>query len=244
MSAKDNSRVDGRAAEQLRSIEIVTGFQKHAEGSALVKCGDTWVVCAASVEEKVPHFLEGQGKGWLTAEYAMLPRSTHTRTSRQSSGRSQEIQRLIGRALRSAVNIRALGPRTITVDCDVLVADGGTRTASITGAWVALALAVDRLKRKAVIPRDAAVLGEPVAAVSVGIVDGKPLLDLCYAEDSRAQVDMNVVMTAGGKLIEVQGTAEGSPFAREELDRLLNLGAVGISEICRHQRRAIGMDEG
>ena len=208
------ARPDGRAAADLRPIDFTVGMQKHAEGSALIKRGDTWVLCTASVEEKVPRFLDGKGNGWVTAEYAMLPRSTHTRTSRQPGGRGKEIQRLIGRALRGVVDRRALGQRTITVDCDVLVADGGTRTASITGGWVALALAVDGLKRRGLVPADAPVLGEPLAAVSVGIVDGEPRLDLCYVEDARADVDMNVVMTESGRLVEVQGTAEGAPFAR------------------------------
>jgi ribonuclease PH len=233
------SRPDGRAADELRKTEIVTGYQKHAEGSALIKCGDTWVLCAASIEEKVPSFLEGRGKGWVTAEYGMLPRSTHTRTSRQTGGRGQEIQRLIGRALRGVVDTKSLGPRTLSVDCDVLVADGGTRTASITGAWVALAIAVGDLKRRGLVAADAKILGEPVAAVSVGMVDGEARLDLPYAEDSRADVDMNVVMTESGKLIEVQGTAEGAPFERTDLNQLLDLAAIGIRHLCQLQRQAV-----
>jgi ribonuclease PH len=219
-------------------------MQKHAEGSVLIKCGDTWVLCAASVEEKVPSFLEGKGLGWVTAEYGMLPRSTHTRSGRQTGGRGQEIQRLIGRALRGVVDRRALGPRTITLDCDVLLADGGTRTASISGGWLALALAIDGLRRKNLVAADAGILGEPLAAVSVGIVDGEPRLDLCYAEDARAEVDMNVVMTESGKLIEVQGTAEGAPFSRRELDALLDLAAAGIAELCRRQRAALAAATG
>jgi ribonuclease PH len=232
------NRPDGRRPDELRAVEIVTGFQKHAEGSALVKCGNTWVLCAASVEEKVPPFVE-PNRGWITAEYGMLPRSTHTRTNRQAGGRGQEIQRLIGRALRQAVNAAALGPRTVTLDCDVIQADGGTRTTSITGAWVALALAVDVLKRRGTLPADAQVLGEPIAAVSVGIVDGAPLLDLPYSEDARAETDMNVVMTEGGRIVEIQGTAERHPFSRDDLGRLLDLATAGIRELCRRQRDAV-----
>jgi ribonuclease PH len=229
-------RPDGRGAAELRPIDFTIGMQKHAEGSILIKCGDTWVLCAASVEEKVPSFLESKSIGWVTAEYGMLPRSTHTRTGRAAGGRGQEIQRLIGRALRGVVDRKALGQRTITLDCDVLLADGGTRTASITGAWLALALAIEGLKKRGLIGADAQVLGEPLAAISVGIVDGEPRLDLCYAEDANAEVDMNVVMTESGKLVEVQGTAEGAPFARAELDALIDLASAGIRELCRRQR--------
>jgi len=232
-------RPDGRGAAELRPLDFTVGMQKHAEGSILIKCGDTWVLCAASVEEKVPSFLEGKGLGWVTAEYGMLPRSTHTRTGRAAGGRGQEIQRLIGRALRGVVDRRALGQRTITLDCDVLVADGGTRTASITGAWLALALAVEGLKRKGLVAADAPVLGEALAAVSVGIVGGEARLDLCYAEDASAEVDMNVVMTEGGKLVEVQGTAEGAPFSRAQLDELLDLAATGIGELTEIQRAVL-----
>jgi ribonuclease PH len=235
----DHKRKDGRRVDELRPVEIVTGFQKHAEGSALIKCGSTWVLCAASVEEKVPPFLEGRGKGWVTSEYGMLPRSTHTRSGRSTGGRGQEIQRLIGRALRAAIDVNKLGPRTITLDCDVLCADGGTRTASITGAWVALSIAVEGLKKKGLVPADAAVVREPLAAVSVGIIDGVPMLDLPYEEDSRADTDMNVVMTERGHLIEVQGTAEGAPFPRTDLDRMIDLAAVGIKELCRLQKSAL-----
>jgi ribonuclease PH len=234
-----SNRPDGRRADELRPLEIVTGFQRHAEGSALIKCGSTWVLCAASVEEKVPPFLEGKGKGWVTGEYGMLPRSTHTRSGRNTGGRGQEIQRLIGRALRAAVDTKALGPRQITLDCDVLVADGGTRTASITGGWVALAIAVDGLKKKGLVAADAPILGEPIAAVSVGIIDGEPRLDLPYEEDSRADVDMNVVMTESGKLIEVQGTAEGQTFSRAEMDRLVDLATIGVRALCKAQRAAV-----
>ena len=232
-------RPDGRANHELRPTTIETGFQKYAEGSALVKTGDTWVLCAASVEETVPPFLAGRGVGWVTAEYAMLPRATHTRSGRAPGGRAKEIQRLIGRALRAGVDTAALGPRTLTVDCDVLQADGGTRVASITGAYVAVALAVRQLVARGLLPPEAAVMREPVAAVSVGIVDGEARLDLPYAEDSRAEVDMNIVMTRGGKLIEVQGTAERDPFSRAQLDALLDLASAGITQLCAAQARAL-----
>ncbi|MSP16381.1 MAG: ribonuclease PH [Myxococcales bacterium] len=240
----EQTRSDGRRVDELRAVEITTGFQPHAEGSALIRCGKTWVLCAASVEEKVPPFVAASGEGWLTAEYAMLPRSTHTRTGRQAGGRGQEIQRLVGRALRMAVDLRALGPRTITLDCDVLSADGGTRTASITGAWVALAIAVDRLEQKGLLPAGHKVLAEQVAAVSVGVVAGVPVLDLPYVEDSRADVDMNVVMTAGGRLVEVQGTAERAPFEKRDLDRMLELAWTGISVLCAQQREAVSKARG
>jgi ribonuclease PH len=233
------SRPDGRSANQLRPVSIETGFQKHAEGSALIKMGDTWVLCAASVEERVPPFISEEGVGWVTAEYAMLPRSTHTRSGRNPGGRGKEIQRLIGRSLRGVVDTRALGPRTLTVDCDVLQADGGTRCASITGAYVAIALAVNKLKEQGAIAADAEVLRSHVAAISVGIIDGEARLDLPYAEDSVAETDMNVVGTGHSKLIEVQGTAEREPFTRKELDILLDLAAVGIDELCAHQSRAV-----
>ncbi|HUH02205.1 MAG TPA: ribonuclease PH [Kofleriaceae bacterium] len=233
-------RPDGRANDQLRPIEIITGYQAHAEGSALIKTGNTWVLCAASVEEKVPPFLAGRGVGWVTAEYAMLPRATHTRSDRNPGGRGKEIQRLIGRALRATVNTRALGERTVTVDCDVLQADGGTRVASITGAYVALSLAMQRLGRAGLLADPAAVLLEPVAAVSVGIIDGEARLDLPYEEDSKADVDMNIVMTGGGRLIEVQGTAERAPFSRAQLAEMLDLAEHGIKELCAAQRLAIG----
>jgi len=231
-------RFDGRRADQLRSLEIVTDYQKHAEGSALIKLGDTWVLCAASVEPGVPSFLAGKGQGWLTAEYAMLPRSTHTRSKRDPGGRGKEIQRLIGRSLRAAVDLKQLGERTIHVDCDVLSADGGTRVASITGAWVALALAIGKLVRNGALP-DARALQPPVAAVSVGIVGGEVVLDLPYVEDSKADVDMNVVGTEGGALIEVQGTAEHGAFDRRQLDAMLDLAVVGIGALCAAQRDAV-----
>ena len=233
-------RPDGRRADELRPLEIIPGFQKHAEGSALVKLGDTWVLCAASVENSVPPFLAGKGQGWITAEYAMLPRSTHTRSKRDPGGRGKEIQRLIGRALRAAVDLKKLGERTITVDCDVLCADGGTRVTSITGAWIAIGLALRGLVARGTLP-DLGALKPPVAAVSVGLVDGEVVLDLPYVEDSRAEVDMNVVMAEGGALIEVQGTAEGAPFSRAQLDAMLDLAAGGIRTLIAAQRRAVGL---
>ncbi len=231
-------RPDGRRNDEIRPIEIITGFQKHAEGSALIKQGDTWVLCAVSVENTVPHFLTGKGQGWLTAEYAMLPRATHTRSKRDPGGRGKEIQRLIGRSLRAAVNLTALGERTLSIDCDVLQADGGTRTASITGAWVALALALQRLVKDGKLPSVDAVLLPPVAAISVGMIEGEIRVDLPYAEDSKADVDLNVVMTADGKLIEVQGTAEGEPFARSDLDAMLDAATAGIKLLNIAQRKA------
>src|SRR5690348_4438066 len=231
-------RPDGRRHDQLRNLEIITGFQKHAEGSALIKLGDTWVLCAASVEDGVPPFRVGKGAGWLTAEYAMLPRSTHTRSKRDPGGRGKEIQRLIGRSLRAAVDLAHLGERTIHVDCDVLSADGGTRVASITGAWVALALAIGKLVRTGALP-DARALRPPVAAVSVGVVDGEVVLDLPYVEDSKAEVDMNVVGTEGGALIEVQGTAEHGTFDRRQLDAMLDLATIGIRALAAAQREVV-----
>jgi len=231
-------RPDGRSPNQIRPLEIVTGFQKHAEGSALIKLGDTHVLCAASVEEGVPSFLKGKGQGWLTAEYAMLPRSTHTRTKRDPGGRGKEIQRLIGRSLRAAIDLEHLGERTIHVDCDVLQADGGTRCASITGAWVALALAIHKLVKNGML-LNAKALRPPVAAVSVGVVGGEVVLDLPYIEDSKADVDMNVVGDEAGKLIEVQGTAEHGSFDRQQLDAMLDLALVGIQQFVRAQRQAV-----
>jgi ribonuclease PH len=231
-------RPDGRRFDQLRPLEIITGFQKHAEGSALIKFGDTHVLCAASVETGVPSFLVGKNQGWLTAEYAMLPRSTHTRTKRDPGGRGKEIQRLIGRSLRAAVDLSHLGERTINVDCDVLQADGGTRVASITGAWVALALAITKLAKAGTLP-DTRALRPPVAAVSVGVVGGEVVLDLPYVEDSKADVDMNVVGDEAGKLIEVQGTAEHATFDRKQLDAMLDLALAGIRELTQAQRRAV-----
>ncbi|HEU5359945.1 MAG TPA: ribonuclease PH [Candidatus Deferrimicrobiaceae bacterium] len=232
-------RADGRRAGDLRKIRVVPGVQKHAEGSVLFELGETKVVCAASVEERVPPFLRGAGKGWVTAEYAMLPRATTTRSQREGrtgriQGRTQEIQRLIGRSLRAVVDLEPLGERTITVDCDVLQADGGTRTASINGAWIALWQACDRLARTGLISKNP--VREPVAAVSVGMLKGRILVDLDYEEDSKAQVDMNVVMTGSGNLIEVQGTAEGEPFSRDQLDRMLKAAVRAGRRILRVQR--------
>ena len=232
-----STRADERRADQLRPITLLTGFQKYAEGSVLVRWGETHVLCAASVEDKVPPFRLESGGGWLTGEYAMLPRSTDTRKTRRHGGRETEIQRLIGRALRAAVDLDRLGPRTLYIDCDVLQADGGTRVASITGGFVALALALGRLVRSGVLA-DSPIL-EPLAAVSVGIVDGTALLDLPYEEDSRADVDMNLVMTAGGRFVEVQGTAEHEPFDAGQLEQLLRLGRLGVDRLCKLQQRAI-----
>jgi len=228
-------RPDGRRPDQLRPLEIIPHYQKHAEGSALVKLGDTWVLCAASVEEGVPAWMKGKGQGWLTAEYAMLPRSTHTRSKRDPGGRGKEIQRLIGRSLRAAIDLKQLGERTIAVDCDVLCADGGTRVASITGAWVALALAVNKLVKAGLLPTSSA-LRPPIAAVSVGIVGGEVVLDLPYVEDSKADVDMNVVGSEDGRLIEVQGTAEHGTFDRKQLDAMLDLALAGIKQLTVEQR--------
>ena len=234
------ARPDGRKNDELRPVSLEIGFQNHAEGSVLIKCGDTWVLCSASVEEGTPSFVEDPQSGWLTAEYAMLPRSTHTRSRRNGGGRAKEIQRLIGRSLRASVDMKQLGPRTITVDCDVLRADGGTRTASITGASMAIALAVKKLKKDGIIPAQANVCPEPIAAISVGIIDGEPRLDLPYEEDSKADVDMNVVMTLSGKLIEIQGTAEGNTFSRAELGSLLDLAEKGIKEITKIHMEILG----
>lgn len=233
------TRPDGRRPDELRPTSIELGFQKYAEGSALIKSANTWVLCAASVEEGVPPFLRDAAQGWVTAEYAMLPRATHSRSRRKPGGRDKEIQRLIGRALRASVDMEALGEHTMTIDCDVLQADGGTRTASITGAWVAMALAVRKLKADGKLPSDAVVLSEPVAAISVGIVDGEPRLDLPYEEDSNAGVDMNVVMTESGRLIEIQGTAEKAMFDRKELNTMLDLAHQGIVELCAIQKACL-----
>lgn len=235
------TRRDGRRPDQLRPLELEPGPAPYAEGSCLVSTGNTRVLCTASVEETLPAWRMKAGLGWVTAEYAMLPRATHTRSARERAGpkgRTQEIQRLIGRALRSVCDLSALGPRQITVDCDVLQADGGTRTAAITGAWVALTLASRHLVDQGIIP--ISFVRQGVAAVSVGLVDGVPCLDLDYSEDVRAQVDMNVVATAEGGLVEVQGTAEGDPFRREEMDRLLDLALAGITELGRAQDRLVG----
>ncbi len=235
-------RFQDRPADALRPVRITRHFTRHAEGSVLVEFGETRVLCTASVEEKVPPFLRGKGTGWVTAEYGMLPRATHTRGGREAaagkqSGRTQEIQRLVGRALRSVTDLGALGERQVTMDCDVLQADGGTRCAAITGAMVALADAVAWLKAKGVVTREP--LRDFVAAVSVGIVGGAPRLDLDYAEDSACDTDMNVVMTGTGGFVEVQGTAEGAPFSRQEMERLLALAQKGIAEIVAMQKASL-----
>ncbi len=233
-------RTDGRAANQLRPLRIELGAQEFAEGSVLIETGKTRVLCAVSIEERVPGFLRGSGQGWITAEYSMLPRSTTTRTPRESreGGRVREIQRLIGRSLRAAVDLRRLGERTLTVDCDVLQADGGTRTAAITGAYVALRQALDGLVRREAVPE--LPLRSAVAAVSVGIVDGGVLLDLCYEEDVRADADFNVVMTDRAEFVEVQGTAEGQTFSKATLDEVLRLAEQGVEGLLQAQRQAIG----
>jgi ribonuclease PH len=238
-----SARPSGRAPDELRPLKFDRAFTRHAEGSVLVCFGDTRVLCTASVESGVPGFLRGTGQGWVTAEYGMLPRATHTRSGREASrgkqsGRTQEIQRLIGRALRAVVDMKALGERTITLDCDVLQADGGTRTAAITGAFVALADAVDVLLERREIQQNP--LHGQVAAVSVGIYNGIAVLDLDYAEDANAETDMNVVMNSGGAFIEVQGTAEGHAFRRHELDQLLDLAAQGIASLHAAQNAARG----
>jgi ribonuclease PH len=235
-------RTDGRAADELRPAKITPGFLPYAEGSVLIEMGNTRVVCAASLEDRVPPFLRSSGQGWLTAEYAMLPRATQTRTGREigrggPSGRTHEIQRLIGRSLRAVADMKVLGERTITIDCDVLQADGGTRTAAITGAFVALALANHQLLKIGKISRSFTT--DQVAAVSVGIVGGTPLLDLKYDEDSRAEVDMNIVCTGDGRFIELQGTAEREPFSREQMDDLVALGELGIQELIGLQKTVI-----
>ena len=238
-----SARPSGRAPNELRTLKFERSFTRHAEGSVLVCFGDTRVLCTASVEGGVPGFLRGSGQGWVTAEYGMLPRATHTRSTREASrgkqsGRTQEIQRLIGRALRAVVDMKALGERTITIDCDVLQADGGTRTAAITGGYVALADAVDVLLQRREIQQNP--LHGQVAAISVGIYNGIPVLDLDYAEDANAETDMNVVMNSGGAFIEVQGTAEGHAFRRHELDQLLDLAAQGIATL--HAAQNIARD--
>ena len=236
-------RSDNRSANQLRDTTLTPDYLIHAEGSVLIQAGRTKVICTASVEDRVPPFLRNSGKGWVTAEYGMLPRATTTRTTREASsgkvgGRTQEIQRLIGRSLRAVTTLQALGERTIWIDCDVIQADGGTRTASITGAFVALALALEKLRQRDVIRTIPLV--DYVAATSVGIVDGEPLLDLAYDDDSRADVDMNVVKTGDGRYIEVQGTAEAMPFGRDGLNQLLSLADQGIDELVAKQKAVVG----
>jgi ribonuclease PH len=236
-------RTHDRRPDELRPLVLERGWTKHAEGSVLVSAGDTRVLCTASVEEGVPPFLKGKGRGWVTAEYGMLPRSTNTRSRREAaegaqSGRTHEIQRLVGRSLRAVTDFAALGERTIRIDCDVLQADGGTRCASITGAWVALADAIAALRAQGLVAADP--LRDHVAAVSVGIVEGTPLLDLDYREDSACDTDMNVVMTGAGGFVEVQGTAEGAPFSREQFDLLLELARGGIASLVAAQRASLG----
>ena len=235
-------RSDGRRADEMRAVTITRDFLRHAEGSTLIEVGDTKVVCTASIEDRVPPFLRDTGQGWVTAEYGMLPRSTKTRTVRETasgrpSGRTFEIQRLVGRSLRGVTNLAALGPRTIWIDCDVIQADGGTRTAAITGAYIALADALHYLRANGQI--SSLPLKDFVAATSVGIVEGQAVLDLCYAEDSIADVDMNVIMTGGGKFVEIQGTAEDATFDRPQLDGMLRLAAEGIQQLIAHQRRLL-----
>ncbi|HVU68783.1 MAG TPA: ribonuclease PH [Ktedonobacteraceae bacterium] len=234
-------RIDGRSRTQIRPVKLSVDFLGYAEGSVLIEAGQTRVLCTASVEEKVPPFLEGKGQGWVTAEYNMLPRATHTRNARERSGkisgRTQEIQRLIGRSLRAAVDLTALGPRTITLDCDVLQADGGTRTASVTGAYIALHRACSYLVAQGLL--SAHPLRTAVAAISVGVVEGEIVLDLCYAEDSRAAVDFNVVMTAEHEFIEVQGTGEGGVFSRNTMNAMLDLAETGIGELLQIQQKYI-----
>ena len=238
----DFSRPSGRAPDQLRNIGIERRYTRHAEGSVLVSFGDTKVLCTASVENRVPAFLRGKGEGWVTAEYGMLPRSTHTRSDREAArgkqgGRTLEIQRLIGRSLRSVFDLKLLGERSIVLDCDVLQADGGTRTAAITGAWVAAQDAVAGLMARGVLQQSP--VRDAVAAVSVGMVQGAPMLDLDYVEDVACDTDMNVVMTGAGHFVEVQGTAEGAPFSRAEMDALLDLAQAGIAELVRLQRESL-----
>ncbi|MCH0540485.1 ribonuclease PH [Streptomyces sp. MUM 203J] len=242
------SRIDGRTPEQLRPVTIERGWSKHAEGSVLISCGDTRVLCTASVTEGVPRWRKGSGEGWVTAEYSMLPRSTNTRGDRESvrgkiGGRTHEISRLIGRSLRAVIDYKALGENTIVLDCDVLQADGGTRTTAVTGAYVALADAVAWAQQKKIVKAGRRPLTGTVSAVSVGIVDGTPLLDLRYEEDVRAETDMNVVCTGDGRFVEVQGTAEGAPFDRKELNALLDLATGGCADLAALQREALGTTE-
>ncbi|MFD1178726.1 ribonuclease PH [Paenibacillus puldeungensis] len=236
-------RINGREANERRPMNLTVNINKYAEGSVYIEVGDTKVMCTATVEEKVPMFMKGQGKGWVTAEYSMLPRATQTRNQRESargklSGRTMEIQRLIGRSLRSVVDLHALGERSVTIDCDVLQADGGTRTTSITGAFVAMALAMHKIAQKHSLP--VFPITDYLASVSVGIVGQDTLLDLNYEEDSKAMVDMNVVMTGRGQFVEIQGTGEENPFSREDLDRMLALAEKGIREMIEQQREALG----
>jgi ribonuclease PH len=231
-------RPDGRRPDELRPITITPDCNRYAEGSALITFGETHVICTASVEEKVPSFMDGQGRGWVTAEYAMLPRSTHTRSSRAGGGRGQEIQRLIGRSLRAAIDARAVGQRQITIDCDVIQADGGTRTAAITGGWVALALALRRLKRAGKITKEP--LRQPIAAISAGIIDGEARVDLPYVEDSQAEVDCNFIMTGDGRFVEIQATAEKDAFSAEQYAALVGLASQAMKTLFARQQEALG----
>lgn len=247
LSPGANLRSDGRAPNQMRPVKITPDFITVAEGSVLIEVGQTRVICTATVDAGVPSFLKGSGKGWLTAEYGMLPRATEQRTTREASrgrqsGRTLEISRLIGRSLRAVTDLEKLGERTVWVDCDVIQADGGTRTASVTGAFIAVALAFERLVSGGMLK--SVPLKDSVAATSVGLIDGEPTLDLCYEEDARAEVDMNVIMTGKGRFVEIQATAEGRPFAGEELDRLLGLAAGGIGKLAEQQRSLIRMNFG
>jgi len=238
----DFKRADGRSPLELRPVQLTTGYTKYAEGSVLIEMGATRVICTATIEDRVPPFLKGKGTGWVTAEYAMLPRATETRTQREigrggPSGRTHEIQRLIGRSLRSVVEMAALGERSVTIDCDVIQADGGTRTAGITGGFVALALALNRLLGEGRLTRPP--LRDYVAAVSAGVIDGRVLLDLNYSEDSRAEVDMNIVRTGSGHFVEIQGTAEAQPFSRAQMDEMVVAAELGIEQLLVTQRAAI-----
>lgn len=236
-------RIDGRKFNEKRQVKITRNFIKYAEGSVLIEMGNTKVICTASIDEKVPPFLKGSGEGWITSEYGMLPRSTHTRKPRESikgkvDGRTMEIQRLIGRSLRSVVNLKALGEVTIWIDCDVIQADGGTRTASITGAFIALVDAINKLDKTAKYTKYP--IYQYVAAISAGIIDSEKILDLCYEEDSNAQVDMNFVMTQSGEFVEIQGTGEERPFSRDDMNELIELGKKGIDELIELQKEALG----
>jgi len=236
----DPQRPDGRRPDELRPVRFTLDYVEYPEGSVLIEMGQTRVLCNVSIEEQTPAWMDEHGRGWLTAEYALLPRSTHTRTRRETDGlrgRTQEIRRLIGRSLRAGVDLNLLGERTLIVDCDVLQADGGTRAAAITGGYVAVALALRRLAERGAVPPET--LKPPVAAISVGVVDGEVRTDLCYAEDRAAEVDLNVVMTDDDRLVEVQGTAEGAPFSRETLDRMLDAAASSIADLIRQQREAL-----
>lgn len=240
ISARTMMRVDGRRPDQMRSIKITRNFIKTAEGSVLIEVGDTRVICTATIQDSVPPFLRGKGTGWVTAEYSMLPRSSPQRIERERGkvgGRTHEIQRLIGRALRSVVDMEALGERSVLIDCDVIQADGGTRTASITGAYIALVLALRHAQKEGLIEK--VPVTDYLAAVSVGIVDDKPVLDLCYAEDSKAEVDMNLVMTGAGRIVEIQGTAERGSFSIDELNRLIRLGEKGIKVLIKKQKEVL-----